>query len=160
MDVKMIWTSGLSFTGSAESGFTVPLDAETSVGGAGNGFRPMELILTGLAGCTAMDVISVLQKKRQMVTAFEVQAHATRAAGHPRVFLQAVVEYHVTGQGVEEAALLRAIELSATRYCPAQAMLGQIFPIELKYFIYEEQNGGRTPVTSGEWAQAETSGVC
>lgn len=157
MEAKMTWKSGLSFTGSAESGYTVPLGAEIAVGGAGDGFRPMELILTGLAGCTAMDVISILQKKRQQVTAFEVRANAPRASEHPKVFLQAALEYHVTGHGIEEAAVVRAIELSATRYCAGQAMLGQVFPIEMKYFIYEEQDGSPVLTSSGEYSNKATA---
>jgi len=151
VDAKVTWQGRLTFQGSAETGFSVPLGAEAEVGGAEDGFRPMELIATGLAGCTAMDVISILQKKRQEVTAFEVQVHTQRAESHPKVFTEAEIEYHVSGRGVDEAAVARAIELSATRYCPAQAMLSQVFPIKLKYMIYE---GGEeaTPVLvkSGE----------
>ncbi len=150
MDAKVTWKGRLSFTGSAESGFTVPLGAEAGVGGDEDGFRPMELILTGLAGCTAMDVISILQKKRQDISAFEVRAHAERAEEHPRVFTQAVLEYHISGHGVDEAAVLRALELSAVRYCPAQAMFRDVFPLSLRYWIYEE---GEPPslVTQGEY---------
>jgi putative redox protein len=150
MDAKVIWKQRLTFTGTANSGFDVPLGAETRVGGDEDGFRPMELIATGLAGCTAMDVISILQKKRQDVTAFEVRVNAGRAEEHPKVFTSAVIEYIVSGHGVEEAALLRAIELSATRYCPAQAMFEKVFPISLHYQIYEEENGERRLVKSGE----------
>ena len=107
----------------------------------------MELIALGLAGCTAMDVISILQKKRQNVTGFDVQVDASRAEEHPKVFTSAVITYIVTGVGVEESALLRAIELSATRYCPAQSMLSQVFPIELKYEIYEEVEDGERRLT-------------
>jgi putative redox protein len=101
-----------------------------------------------------MDVISILQKKRQVVTGFEVHVHARRAEQHPRVFTQADIEYSITGSQIDEAAVLRAVELSATRYCPAQAMLGQVFPITLKYFIYEQEAAGeRRLVSSGEFAQ-------
>ena len=154
MDATVKWRDGLSFTASAGSGFSAPVGAEAAVGGAEDGFRPMELIAAGLAGCTAMDVISILQKKRQAVTAFEVQVHAPRAEQHPRVFNRADIEYDITGNQVDEAAVLRAIELSATRYCPAQAMLSQVFPITLKYYIYEQEaGGGRRLVSSGEFAQ-------
>ncbi len=141
----------MSFVGSAETGFLVPLGAEPAVGGDNDGFRPIELMLVSLAGCTAMDVISILNKKRQDVTDFEVKVNASRAEGHPKVFLSARLDYRVTGRSVDEAALVRAIELSATRYCPAQAMLGKAFPIEMRYQIYEE-NGGDEPVIEGVWA--------
>jgi len=137
MDAKVIWKGGLSFTGEGKSGFTLPLGADPAVGGANDGFRPMELIALGLAGCTAMDVISILQKKRQEVTAFEVRVYAERAGEHPKVFTNIKVEYVVEGRGVDPAAVARAIELSATRYCPAQAMLEKAVKIEHSYHITE-----------------------
>lgn len=137
MDAKVIWQQGLTFTGTADSGFSVPLGADPGVGGADDGFRPLELMAVSLAGCTAMDVISILKKKRQDVTAFEVSVHAERAQEHPRVFTQIKVEYLVTGHHVEQAAVERAMELSKTTYCPAQAMLARVAEIELSYQIIE-----------------------
>jgi putative redox protein len=152
MDVKVSWQGRLSFTGTADSGFSVPLGTEPSLGGDDDGFRPMELILVGLAGCTAMDVISILSKKRQDITDFEAQVHGKRAAEHPRVFTEAQIVYQVTGRAVDEAAVVRAIELSATRYCPAQAMFSKLMPIELEYNIYEDEGDGkRRPVKSGSY---------
>ena len=152
MDVKVSWQGKLSFTGTADSGFSVPLGTELSLGGDDDGFRPMELILVGLAGCTAMDVISILSKKRQDITDFVVQVHGKRAAEHPRVFTEAQVSYQVTGRAVDEAAVARAIELSATRYCPAQAMFSKLMPIELLYNIYEDEGDGkRRLVKSGSY---------
>ena len=142
MDAKVTWSGRLSFTGTADTGFSVPLGGEAAVGGDEDGFRPMELILTGLAGCTAIDVVSILQKKRQDVTAFDVQVHAERAESHPKVITSAVLKYQVSGHALDEVALLRAIELSATRYCPAQAMFKSVFPITLKYTIFEDEGEG------------------
>lgn len=156
MHAQVTWKQGLSFDGRAESGFIVPLGADPAVGGANDGFRPMELMAISLAGCTAMDVISILQKKRQPVTHFEVRVETSRAEEHPRVFTHAVITYEATGHGLDEAALLRAIELSATRYCPAQAMLGKIFPIELRYAIYEEENGQKRLVKEAAYSPPAT----
>jgi putative redox protein len=139
MDTKVIWQNGMAFTGSAESGFEVPLGTDPELGGADDGFRPLELMGVSLAGCTAMDVISILKKKQQTVTGFEVKVHADRATEFPKAFTHIVVTYTVTGRNVDEAALTRAIELSATKYCPAQAMLGKVVPMELCYEIYDEQ---------------------
>jgi putative redox protein len=139
MEAKTIWKGKLSFTGKGESGHEIPLGASSSIGGDDDGLRPMELFALGLAGCTGMDVISILQKKRQVITAFEVEVHMNRADEHPKVFTEAEIEYLVTGKAVQEKAVVRAIELSATRYCPAQAMLGQIMPIKVKYHIYEDK---------------------
>jgi len=145
----------MSFSGTADSGFSIPLGADPGVGGDNDGSRPMELFAIGLAGCTAMDVISILQKKRMEITHFEVQAHVDRVAEHPKIFSHIVLEYIISGHGIEETALVRAIELSATRYCPAQAMLAKVCPIEMKYQIYEEQpEGERSLVKSGEYIPA------
>jgi putative redox protein len=154
MNATVKWHQKLTFTGTADSGFAVPLGGSPTVGGDNDGFRPMELIAIGLAGCTAMDTISILQKKRQEVTDFEVSVHAERASEHPRVFTKIKIEYLVTGQSIDEEAVRRAIKLSAERYCPAQAMLGQVVPIELEYMIFEAgDNGERELVASGEYPQ-------
>ena len=151
MQVKVDWKGRLSFEGAADSGYSLNLGAEPEVGGAGDGFRPLELMALSLAGCTAMDVISILQKKRQDVTDFEVRVEAARAPDHPRVFTRAVILYLVSGHKVEEAAVLRAIELSAQRYCPAQAMLAKAFTMELHYQIFEEADGGKELVKEGAY---------
>ncbi|MCJ7568537.1 MAG: OsmC family protein [Anaerolineales bacterium] len=135
MDAKVTWSKRLSFIGEADTGFSVPLGANPQVGGDNDGFRPMELIAIGIAGCTAMDVISILQKKRQNVTAFEVQLRSQRAQDHPRVFTQMEIEYLISGHDVDETAVQRALELSENKYCPAQAMFTQILPIKLSYKI-------------------------
>ncbi len=135
MDTKVIWNHDLSFTGLNEPGLSLSLKGELSETQAAEGFIPMELIAIGLAGCTAMDVISILQKKRQEVTSFEVQVHADRATDFPKVFTHITIEYIVTGHKIEPAAVERSIELSATKYCPAQAMLSKACKIDLRYTI-------------------------
>ncbi len=151
MDAKVLWHEGLTFTGTADSGFTVALGADPEVGGANDGFRPMELMAVSLAGCTAMDVISILRKKRQEITAFEVRVRAQRAEEHPKVFTTAVIEYEVTGHGIQESALRRSIELSAEQYCPAQGMLAKVMPMKLDYLIYEgDSKEERELVTRGQ----------
>jgi len=137
MNTKVEWKGRMSFTGSSDSGFNVPLGASPEVGGDDDGFRPMELMAVSLAGCTAMDVISILKKKRQEVSDFQVKVETDRAIQHPKVFTSAVIEYHVSGKDISESAVSRAMELSADTYCPAQAMIGKIIPLSLKYFIYE-----------------------
>jgi len=137
MDGKVIWKENMSFEGTADSGFKVPLGTVAELGGADDGFRPLELLIIGLAGCTAMDVISILQKKQQDVTGFEVRVLADRVEAHPRVFNHALVEYIVTGHAVDPTAVERAVELSTTRYCSASAMLSKAFPIEHKITILE-----------------------
>lgn len=137
MKANVTWRGKLSFDGAAGSGFNLPLGTDTKTGGDDDGFRPMELLLMGLAGCTAMDVIAILAKKQQDVTHFEVRVDGQRASEHPRVFTHITVEYLVTGHKIDPGAVDRAIELSATKYCSVQAMLGKIVPIEIKTTILE-----------------------
>lgn len=137
MQVSIDWKQGMSFGGRAPSGYTLDLSAETEVGGAGDGFSPMELMALGMAGCTGMDVISILQKKRQEVTAFEVRVNTRKATEHPKVWTEVVIEYVVTGKNVDSAAVQRAIQLSSEKYCPAQNMIKKAVRIETKYEIKE-----------------------
>jgi putative redox protein len=153
MQAKVNWNEGMSFTGTADSGFSIQMDAKKEVGGEGKGFIPMELMAMSLAGCTAMDVISILRKKRQDVTDFEVRVDVDRAEEHPKVFTHATINYIVTGHNVNEKAVLRAIQLTADRYCPAQAMLGQVFPIDLNYQIFEGNDGEKKLVVEGDYSQ-------
>jgi len=154
MKAAINWKGGMAFTGIASSGFAIQMDADLALGGGDTGVRPMEMIAMSLAACTAMDVISILQKKRQRVIKFEVNIDAPRSHDHPQVFTSALITYIITGSDVEEAAVLRAIELSATKYCPVQAMLEQAFPIALHYEIYEgEEDGTRRLTHFGSWQE-------
>jgi putative redox protein len=137
MGPKVIWKGGMSFTGTAMTGFEVDLGADPVVGGANDGFRPMELLGVGLAGCTAMDVISILQKKRQDITAFEVRVHSQTAEEHPRVWTWLQIEYLITGHNVDPKAVERAIQLSSEKYCPAQNMINKAVNIDTTYKIFE-----------------------
>ena len=154
MKATVNWQNNMTFIGKSASGFPVQMDSDVSLGGDNNGVRPMEMIALGLAGCTAMDVISILQKKRQDVTQFEVQVDAPRAHEYPKVITSAVITYIVTGKNIDESALLRAIELTATKYCPAQIMLAQAFPMDLHYEIYEDEGDGNKRLTyQGAWQE-------
>ena len=124
--------TGMRFDAQATSGYHVTLDSN-----AESGFSPMEMLLVGLAGCTGMDVISILRKKRQDVTAYEVHVQGIRADEHPKVFVEISVEHIVTGHNIQPAALARAIELSETRYCGASAMLGKVARITHTYRIID-----------------------
>ena len=157
MQAKVTWQENMAFTGTADSGFNVQLDANKKVGGEGRGFIPMELMAISLAGCTAMDVMSILRKKRQVVTNFEVRVNAPRAGEHPKVFTSAAIDYLVTGHNVDEKAVVRAIQLSAENYCPAQAMLDKVMPIDLHYQIFEEKNGEKQLVAEGVYATPVTA---
>ena len=138
MDAKLTWKSGMSFKGVANSNIEVPLDASVEHGGGGAGVVPMEMILMGLGGCTAMDVISILSKKRQEVTSFEILLHGDRAMEHPKVFTDITIEYVVKGKGLDPDAVARAVELSENKYCPGMAMLRKAANIKTTFRVEQE----------------------
>ena len=155
MRATVNWQKDMTFIGKSASGFPVQMDADASYGGTDSGVRPMEMIALGLAGCIAMDVISILRKKRQDVTRFEVKVDAPRSPEYPKVFTGAVITYIISGKDIDETAVLRSIELTATKYCPAQIMLEQAFPMDLHYEIYEDEGPeGQRLTHQGIWQEA------
>ena len=157
MKAAIQWKENMIFMGTPDSGFPVQMDSDVGFGGTNGGVRPMEMIALGLAGCAGMDVLSILQKKRQQVTQFEVKLDAPRSPDYPKVFTSAQITYLVTGRSIREDAVVRSIELAATKYCPAQFMLAQAFPMELHYEIYEDEGGGNRRMTfAGVWQGLST----
>lgn len=112
-------------------GAAIPMDTDAPEG-AGGAAEPKETLLAALAGCTGMDVASILRKKRQVIETYEIVVEGTSGSDHPRVFTSIGVEHRVRGDVTAEA-LRRSIELSATRYCPVNAMLSQSVSIEHRY---------------------------
>jgi len=129
---------GMRFDAEAGSGHHVTLDAAEHSGGQNTGFRPMELLLVGLGGCTGMDVISILRKKRQQVTGYAVQVSGIRAEENPIVFVEITVVHIVTGHHIQPETVARAIQLSEERYCGAGAMLGKVAHLTHTFRIVEE----------------------
>ncbi len=129
--------TGMQFDAESGSGHHVTLDAAEHGGGHNAGFRPMELLLMGLGGCTGMDVISILRKKREPVTGYEVHVSGIRAEEHPMVFVEITVEHVVTGRHIQPEAVARAIQLSKERYCGAGAMLGKVAHLTHTFRIVE-----------------------
>jgi putative redox protein len=125
---------GLHFAGDI-GGIRIDLDAEESVGGVGAGPQPHRLLLLAMAGCTAMDVRSILRKKRQQVSGLSVEVQGSRADQHPRVYTRFEVLYKVRGTNIDPQAVARAIELSTTRYCPVIGLLGKVAPVTTRYII-------------------------
>lgn len=138
MDAKVTWKNGLSFTGETGSGFTIPLGTAVEYGGDGSAPGPMEVVLVALGGCTAMDVISILEKKQQKVTGFEIKVHGDRAEAHPKVYTDITLEYIVTGINLDLEAVKRAVELSETKYCSVNAMLKKTANVTTKVTLIEE----------------------
>ena len=155
MDAKVTWKGKLAFEAVADSGKSIMLDSASDPAER-LGPGPMELVAMSLAGCTAMDVISILEKKKQAVTNFEVKVHADWAEDYPKVYTRAEIEYQVTGRAIDESALVRAIKLSIQKYCPVHAMLSQAFPVSQCYVIFEDEgNGARHVVAEGNYVVEE-----
>ncbi|MEJ5309491.1 MAG: OsmC family protein [Anaerolineae bacterium] len=140
-NVQVTWTGpGMRMVGDVEGGPAILLDSSSPEYGTHSGPSPMELLLLGLAGCTAMDVISIMAKKRQPMTNLQVKVQGERAQTHPRIWTKIHVEYIAYGQGISETALARAIELSESTYCSVHAMLSKVAEITTSYRIVETAN--------------------
>ena len=135
MKATVTLCGGMRFVGQADSGHAVVMDTTATSGGLDTAVRPSELLLIGLAGCTGMDVISILRKKRQPVTGLEVVVRAEHAPDHPKRFTAMAVEYRVSGSGVDPAAVRRAIELSESTYCSVGSTLREPVSITSSFTI-------------------------
>lgn len=134
---KVRWVSGMQFIGETGSGHAIVLDAPTP-GGRNTGPSPMELLLVGLAGCTAMDIVSILSKKRQPFHGVEVNVRGEQREEPPNIYTDIHVEYVVSGKGVSEKAVEQAIALSEEKYCSAAAMMNKVAKITTSFRIVEE----------------------
>ncbi|OQX88879.1 MAG: hypothetical protein B6D65_05255 [candidate division Zixibacteria bacterium 4484_93] len=131
-------TDGLTFIAKGESNHYLVLDTNPAVGGSDAASQPMELMLISLGGCTGMDVVSILKKKRVDFDSLEINVDAERATEHPKVFTKIDVEFVVRGDNIPAEAVERSIFLSATKYCPASAMLRKTAKIEYRYKILDK----------------------
>jgi putative redox protein len=138
MAAKVKLVDNLQFVGDAESGHAVLMDGAKDAGAADSAVHPVELLLIALGGCTGMDVISILRKKKQPVESFEMNLTGERAEDHPRRFTAIEIEFVVRGKGIEEAAVKRAIELSMEKYCSVRASLQGNPPITARHTIVNE----------------------
>jgi putative redox protein len=133
--VHVTWVDGMQFSATAESGHSVTMDAAVGSGGEESGFRPTELVLIGLAGCTAMDVVSILKKKRQPVEGLEIRVKGHQVDKQPRYFRDIELEFIVRGNGIAPKAVERAIELSEEKYCSVAATLRGVARITTSFRI-------------------------
>jgi putative redox protein len=136
---QVTWVEGMQFVGEAGSGHAIVLDTGEIGGGRNTGSSPMELLLIGLAGCTAVDVKHILQRRRQKVTGVRVKVEAERADDYPRVYTNIKLEYTVRGRDISEKAVVDSIELSKHKYCSASAMFEKTADISYTYQIIQEQ---------------------
>ena len=123
MKCRVKWLEHMSFVGESGSGHSVVMDGAAEAGGRDLGVRPMEMLLLGLGGCTAFDVVSILCKSRQQLVDCEVELEAERAEEIPRVFTKIHLHFIVSGKDLDKKKVARAVELSADKYCSASRML-------------------------------------
>jgi len=135
MHVGVNWKGKLAFEAETESGHRILLDAKPQVGGEDKGPRPMEVLLVSLAGCTGMDVASILAKKRVNLESLDVKVDAEQAAEFPKYFTKISVEFNVRGHDVKEEDVKRAIDLSKDKYCSVSVMLKEKAEISYRWNI-------------------------
>ncbi|PHS73163.1 MAG: peroxiredoxin [Cycloclasticus sp.] len=137
MDVRIKWVDGAMFLGESGSGHVVVMDGAPENGGRNLGLRPMEMLLTGMGGCTAFDVKMILDKARQNVTDCVAEIQAERADTVPAVFTKIHVHFIISGKGLTDKAVSRAVSLSAEKYCSASIMLSKAVEITHDYEIID-----------------------
>ncbi|MCB1619826.1 MAG: OsmC family protein [Thiothrix sp.] len=137
MKARVKWLDHMSFVGESGSGHSVVMDGAPDAGGRNLGIRPMEMLLIGMGGCTAFDVMLILQKARQQVTDCTAHLEAERADTDPKVFTRIHVHFVVEGKNLSADRVKRAIDLSAEKYCSASLMLGKTADITHDFEIVE-----------------------
>jgi putative redox protein len=140
MKARVKLVDGMMFVGESGSGHAVVMDGAPEYGGRNLGIRPMEMLLIGLGGCTAFDVVQILRKGREQVLDCEVEVTAERAETDPKVFTAIHIDYWVMGHKLAPAKVERAIELSKEKYCSASSMLGAVAKITHSWTAVEASN--------------------
>lgn len=138
MSVRAMLQEGMCFDVETGSGHHLLLDAAEHNGGQDKGPRPMEMLLVALATCSGMDILAILRKKRQNITAYEVRVLGERTEDHPKIFVEIAIEHIFTGHAIRPEAVQRAIELTEERYCGASAMLGKTAKLTHTFRVVEE----------------------
>ncbi len=123
MKTRVKWLDNMSFVGESGSGHSVVMDGPPESGGRDLGVRPMEMLLLGLGGCASFDIVSMLKKGKQDLVDCEVEISAERADSEPKVFTKIHMHFIISGNDLSEKKVIRAIELSAEKYCSASIML-------------------------------------
>ena len=138
MKARVKLLEDVCFIGQSESGHSVVMDGAPEAGGKNLGVRPMEMLLMGLGGCSAFDVVMILRKSRQQVSDCVADLDATRADSDPKVFTKIHVHFTVTGRSLDPKRVEQAVKLSAEKYCSASIMLGKTAEITHDFVILED----------------------
>ena len=137
MKTNLNWVGGAAFVGESPDGHRIVMDGPPEGGGRGLGPRPMETLLMGMGACASYDVVSILRKSRQNLQDCHVEIEARRAETEPKVFTDIHILFVLSGQGLDEKRVQRAIDLSTEKYCSASIMLGKTARITHSYEIRE-----------------------
>ena len=137
MKARIKWVQDAMFLAESGSGHAVVMDGPPESGGRNLGVRPMEMLLLGMGGCTAFDVVHILKKSRQPVTDCQVELEAERADTEPKVFTRIHVHFIVKGAELNPTKVERAVQLSAEKYCSASIMLGKVAEITHDFEIID-----------------------
>ena len=138
MKARVQWLDGRAFVGESGSGHAVVMDGAPDAGGRNIGVRPMEMLLLGLGGCTAFDIVMILERMREKVTGLDIALEAERATEDPKVFTHVKLIYKITGRKLKPANVERAVTMSAEKYCSASAMFEKTAKLEHSFEIIEE----------------------
>lgn len=138
MKATVKWLDNMSFVGESESGHSVVMDGPPESGGRNLGVRPMEMVLLGMGGCTAFDVVLILQRQRQLITDCHVELSAERADNVPKVFTKIHVHYVIEGKTLDKNKVARAVKMTAEKYCSVSIMLSQSVEVTHDFEIIEE----------------------
>ncbi|MDX1495995.1 MAG: OsmC family protein [Salinisphaeraceae bacterium] len=139
MKARIKWIENAAWLGETGSGHGIVIDGPDSIGGRNLGARPMELILLGVGSCSAMDVIHILKKSRQLVVDVDIEVSGKRAETDPKVFTDIHLHFKVAGEGLSEKQVARAVQLSAEKYCSASLMLQASVNITHGYEIVQAE---------------------
>ncbi len=140
MKAVVKWLDNMSFVGESESGHSVVMDGPPESGGRNLGVRPMEMVLLGMGGCTAFDVVLILKRQRQTITDCYVELTSERAEEAPKVFTKIHVHYVVKGKNLDDKKVARAVDMTAEKYCSVSIMLAKSVDVTHDYEIIDAES--------------------
>ena len=136
--VTTTWKENMQFESDNPSGLNLFMDAGEESGGEGKGYRPKALMLSSLAGCSGLDVVSLLKKMRVEITDFKIEATGELTEEHPKFYNKVKVDYHFTGSNLKEDKIKKAVNLSVEKYCGVMEMFRQFAEVKTEIFLHEK----------------------
>ena len=135
--VKTTWKENMQFESDNPSGISLTMDAGEESGGEGKGYRPKALMLSSLAGCSGLDVVSLLKKMHAEVAEFRIDITAELTDDHPKFYNKVKVDYHFSDSELQPKKIQKAVNLSVTKYCGVMEMFRQFAEVEIEIFLHE-----------------------